>query len=119
MVPENCPADQKAYLMDQARHLQSSPVDRPSSLPVAGSAPLPVPSQRQAFEQIQKASVSPRSPARLRHHSKSGSPRSRRSSDSSGNIDIGSLTPPGIMFAIGTPPSGPGLFSRGLLATLT
>lgn len=95
--------------------MQRSPVDRPCSLPVAGSAPLPVPTQRQAFEQIQRASVSPRSPARLRHHSKSGSPRSRRSSESSGNIDIGSLTPPNMTFAIGTPPGGAGFFSRGNL----
>lgn len=121
MVPGNCPADEKAYLMDEARVSQQlSPADRPSSLPVAGSAPLPVPTQRQAYEQMQRQSVSPSSsPAkfnrRFSNNRASSSPRSRKSSESSNNVDIGSLTPPNTTFALGTPPTNAGFLHRGKL----
>lgn len=118
MVPGNCPADDKAYLMDQARASQlqqqqsTSPADRPGSLPVVGSAPLPVPTQRHAYDQIHRPSVSPRSPARHRNYSRTESPRSRRSSESSSNVDVGSMTPPNMTFAVGTPPNT-ATFSKG------
>ena len=125
MVPGNCPPDHKAYLSDQARASQqlrqlqqqqnsTSPgqSDRPGTLPVVGSAPLPVPTQRQAYEQIHRPSVSPRSPARLRNPSRTESPRSRRSSESSSNVDVGSITPPNMTFAVGTPPNSTAFKSR-------
>lgn len=100
--------------MDQARvnmrlkANQSKPsaaTDRPVSLPVTvGSSPLPVPTQRQAYEHR----GSPRSPGRLRHLSHNESPRSRRSSESSSNVDVGSMTPPKMTFAVGTPPNSAG-----------
>lgn len=102
MVPANCPADQKAYVMDQARAKQMamSPADRPSTLAVAGSNPLPVPSPKKLCDPKNRASGSPRSPL----HMCTASPKSRRSSGSSGKIDLGSLTPPNITFAVGTSP---------------
>lgn len=118
MVPGNCPPDHKAYLTDQARASQqlqqqqnsTSPgqSDRPGSLPVVGSAPLPVPTQRHAYDQIHRPSVSPR----LRYPSRTESPRSRRSSESSSNVDVGSITPPNMTFAVGTPPT-PATFKGG------
>jgi len=106
MVPGNCPADQNAYLMDDARARQSGARERPVSLPVIGSAPVPVPSQRRAYEQMQRASVSPRSPARGRQSS-SGKLNSldRKSLGSGSPLDVGSFTPPNMTFAVGTPPS--------------
>lgn len=120
MVPGNCPADDKAYLMDQARvnqerqqqQMSTSPADRPASLPVVGSTPLPVPTQRQAYEQLHRPSFSPKSPTRPRYNSRNESPRSRRSSESSSNVDVGSITPPNMTFAVGTPPNSAGFKGR-------
>lgn len=119
-MPTDCPSDQKAYVMDRARVSQQlskpSQPTPPSAIPqpagnksrvspVAGSAPLPVPTQRRAKEQENLSGASPRSPVRLHHANKTESPRSRRSSESSSNVDIGSMTPPGVTFAVGTPPN--------------
>ncbi|XP_067941545.1 serine/threonine-protein kinase unc-51-like [Watersipora subatra] len=116
LVPKDCPADHKAHVADQLSQKTSQKKPRPKSAasndgetaPVVGSAPLPVPARGRTKE---NSNLPNASPVRMRKLSKTESPRSRRSSESS-NVDIGSLTPPNVTFAVGTPPSYPGAFTN-------
>ncbi|ELU07767.1 hypothetical protein CAPTEDRAFT_170802 [Capitella teleta] len=135
MVPENIPSDHSASFSSghrppsSARRRTSVPSpataspstpspSRPSSLPgVAASPglpstqPIPVPSQVKAYEQIQRSignSCSPSSPAAAcslkSQPSPQGVPIPRKGS--TGSVpSVGSMSPPGVQFCIGTPPT--------------
>ena len=120
VVSNDCPADHKAYVMDRARgtpqRQQNMPHATSPASPLAavdvvgnskpvGSAPLPVPLQQKTKDRGHLSTAPCRSPVRMRQPVKTESPRSRRSSESSSNVDVGSMTPPNVTFALGTPPS--------------
>ncbi|KAB0792946.1 hypothetical protein PPYR_12566 [Photinus pyralis] len=126
LVPSNIPLDQSTESLHEKQYkvinrpatppsgLEASP-PRPSYLPI--SEPLPVPTQRAAYEQMTSQSrksernqESSTSPSKV---TTSSVPRSepismKRSEHRSvqNDIDISSLSPPSVQFVIGTPPGG-------------
>ncbi|KAJ9599082.1 hypothetical protein L9F63_010419, partial [Diploptera punctata] len=111
LVPSNIPSDHSSDSNPTERQpkairpcfaIASPP--RPSSLPI--SEPIPVPTQRDVYQQLHTNDGLP-SP------SKSSVPRSqpismKRGSDHTRNAppDLSSLSPPSVQFMIGTPPGG-------------
>ncbi|CAG9824683.1 unnamed protein product [Phaedon cochleariae] len=90
---------------------------RPSFLPI--SEPIPVPTQRQAFEKIytetqlqKRDKEDPPSPSQMSTSGSGSVPRSqpitmkKRPERQKSDIDISSMSPPSVQFVIGTPPGG-------------
>ncbi|PSN54418.1 hypothetical protein C0J52_10975 [Blattella germanica] len=111
LVPSNIPSDQSSDSNPAERQVKghrpclaiASP-PRPSFLPI--SEPIPVPTQRNIYQQLHTNDGLPSSP-------KSTVPRSqpinmKRGSDHTRNAppDLSSLSPPSVQFMIGTPPGG-------------
>ncbi|XP_049863431.1 serine/threonine-protein kinase unc-51 isoform X1 [Schistocerca gregaria] len=112
LVPSNIPSDQSSdsNIERQVKGIRpcmaiASP-PRPSFLPI--SDPIPVPTQRDAYQQLQTNDG-------LQSPSKSTVPRSQPINMKRGNDysrtappDLSSLSPPSVQFMIGTPPGGGG-----------
>ncbi|CAH1100041.1 unnamed protein product [Psylliodes chrysocephalus] len=84
---------------------------RPSFLPI--SDPIPVPTQREAFQKMYNQSDKKDEPASPTQINGGGSvPRSqpitmkKRPERQTSDIDISSMSPPSVQFVIGTPPGG-------------
>ncbi|KAK4873703.1 hypothetical protein RN001_013063 [Aquatica leii] len=124
LVPSNIPLDQSTESKNEKQYkinnrppsppqLAASP-PRPSFLPI--SEPLPVPTQRAAYEQMTSQSRRNEKNQESTSPSKSvansiprSEPITMKRSDHrtvQNDIDISSLSPPSVQFVIGTPPGG-------------